>query len=165
MIGNTRVTNPLADSVADLFKTIQTTTGDFAGRTVKFIQNIPAQMKDRNVAVAVFLASNAAFFSLTHLFANWLDKRLEKQQLTNDQKTFKNLLLNGVVIGGSTTLFNYTLSKATNHPLNQYVLIGISLTAIAARVLLNSKCAPAAPVTETEKTPGKETPKSTPIKG
>lgn len=152
-----RITIPLADSVGDLFKSIQTTTGNFAGRTVKFLQNIPAHMHDRNVAIAVFLTANAAFFSIAHISANWLNKSLEKHVKTDEQKTFKYILLDWVVIGGSTALFNYSLAKAANYPLTHLAIAGCSIATIGARFFINrvDTSTEAIYVEKKAKTPGK----------
>lgn len=143
MNGIYSVTHPLTDVVSDFLSS--RAIGDFFGRTVKYLQDLPTHMQqDRNVAITVFLVANATFAAISNLVANWLDNRIEAhpKQLTDDQKTVKSILINGLVIGGSTFTFNVILSKLTQYPLSYGAMAAIAAAAVALRVIFTQASAP-----------------------
>lgn len=113
-------------------------TSEWLGHGVSLIQSIPLQMQNNTrIAYGVIAAANSLFFLVMSLALHHMDRRLENQNnpLNNDQRTFKAILLNGVVLGGFAGLFNVGLSKITRYPLAHSTIAAIAGTMIATRIL------------------------------
>jgi hypothetical protein len=141
MTGIYSVTPSLTDDVSDFFKKAFSAISEFSGRAYVWIQNLPREMQgNRNVAVAVFAVANLTFLTLTNLVVKRMDKKIESavhpQPLDTSQKIVKDILLNGVIVGGSVFTFNFILSKATQYPLSNVALTAITAAVVATRILL-----------------------------
>lgn len=131
-----RLVNPISHSLSALFKQGSRIAGELAGRVVNQIQLLPGQMQqDRRVAIAVFLVSNAVFFSLALVLAKNLDKQIEKhpEELSDDQQAAKHVLLSAAV-GGSVFVLNHLLAQATRTPLSHGLIGAMSTIAIIAQM-------------------------------
>lgn len=128
---------PLKDALPDLFKNTFRTIGEWAGRMVKLIQNLPQQMQNHpRTACAVFLTANAIFFTVSNLFANFLANRVQSSRNAEERKF--NLWLIAGMVGGATLTFNVMISKMTQYPLSHVVKGAITVFAIAIRLLINT---------------------------
>lgn len=106
---------------------------------VRVIQNISQHMhQNSNIAIAIILTVNGLTFINTYFIANYLDQRLEKNKnLNNNQRIFKNILLNEIMMGSFILASNLFITKMTHYPLSRFFLTGITLISITARVILN----------------------------
>ncbi|MFI0436156.1 MAG: hypothetical protein ACH350_10635 [Parachlamydiaceae bacterium] len=136
-----KVMNPLAESLPDFFKNSAQQVSHFFGRIVSTIKLIPVQMhQSRNVTMSVYAAANVTAFTAANLFANWIDKSFEQSanKLNDDQKPFKDAMLNIVVVGGSLLIANVIVSNMTHSPISKVALLALSMTGAGARYLLQS---------------------------
>jgi hypothetical protein len=128
---------PLKEALPDLFKNTFRTIGEWAGRVVKQIQNLPRQMQNHpTTAFAVFLTANAIFLTVSNLFANYLADRAQNSRNANERKF--NLLLIAGMMGGATLTFNVIISKMTQYPLSHVIKGAITAFAVAIRLLINT---------------------------
>ena len=142
MSGIHSVAYRLTESLSDTFKyAFRATIGDFYGRVIRGIDNLPQLMKNNpSVAFGVIVTTNTIFFTIVNRITNWLNKKLEdKYPLNLEQKTYKYILLDGILVGGSVLVFNILLSKASNYPLSKITLAAITTAAIAVRYFAGHK--------------------------
>lgn len=137
MSGIYTITYRLTETLSDAFKNKFHFIGDFFGRSIRALPNIPQLMKDNhNVAIAIIVTINTIAFSVINLIANCINSRIEKHPLplTFTDRIIKFFLLEGVLVGGSVFIFNYIFSKATNYPLSRTTIAVITAAAIALRI-------------------------------
>jgi hypothetical protein len=130
-------TSHLAEAFFYNFKNKFHFIGDFFGRSIRALPNIPQLMKDNhNAAIAIIVTINTIAFSVINLIANCINSRIEKHPLplTFTDRIIKFFLLEGVLVGGSVFIFNYIFSKATNYPLSRTTITVITAAAIALRI-------------------------------
>ncbi len=136
MSGMHSVAYRLTDSLSDTFKNaFRATIGDFYGRTVRGVQNLPQLLKNNpNVVLGVIVTTNIIFFTILNSITNWLNTKLEnKYHLNLEQKTQKYILFDGIIVGGLVLGFNILVSKASSYPLSKITLAAITTAAIALR--------------------------------
>lgn len=105
----------------------------------RMIGTIPSEMhKNQSAAVTVFAVSNLAIFILSSQFTNYCDRHIEHHPdpLSKEQKAIKPLVLNGIFAAAVFGL-NVGFSKIVGFPLSTLALTAISITAVAARIILN----------------------------
>ena len=139
MSGTNAITYLLTESISDTLKNRFRVIGDFCGRSINCLQNLPQRMNDTpNMPIAIIVTTNIVFFTAINAIANVLNTQIEKclKQPSFTNKIIKNILLDGVVVGGSALAFNYFLSKATNYPLSKLTLTFITVAVIAVRVFV-----------------------------
>lgn len=143
------VTRPLAYSFAGGFKTGMHSIGNLTGRIVRIIRNLPYHLQHNpNAAFAFFATANAILFTTIHLFASWLDRRIENPghafldhnqnpNLNTMERVVKHIFLDLILVGGSMFVLNVAISKATRQPLSEAALAIITTSAIALHIILN----------------------------
>jgi hypothetical protein len=148
MTGIYSLTHLSRETISDSLKNGFRTLGNWVGRALTLIQNVPHQMQaNPTVAIAVFAGSNVLFYKfVANPFANGLGRLIDERAIERypselpphiaaDYPSFKNLLLNGVIVGGSVLSFNLILSRLADYPLSKTALAAITTAAIAARYL------------------------------
>lgn len=113
------------------------------GYMVTKISLIPSHMQTNpHVAAGVIASSNLIFFFVIGAMISYMDKRLEKKDLKDDQRFIKNIFLNGIVLGGSVLGFNSFLSNTTQYPLAKSSVAALIVVTIACRTIIHklSKC-------------------------
>ncbi len=132
------ITYRLAEPLYNTFKNGFRVIGDFYGRSIKGLQNLPKQLNDKPlIPLAIIATTNIVFFTAINAIANLLNTQIEKSyQLSFSKKIIKNILLDGVVVGGCTLAINYFLSKAISYPLSKFALAAITIAVIAGRVFV-----------------------------
>lgn len=144
-----KLVSPIRDSITDLFTTGVDTCGQLAGRTVNYLQHLPTHMQqNQHVAVTIFALSNAVFFTLINVGANSLNNRIERyaEELSKDGELAKNIIVDGFLVGGAVTWFNYNLAKITqcafaDQRINAALLTVVTIAAVVARTFLIPKTA------------------------
>lgn len=86
----------------------------------------------------IMILANTLFFSIMHVFINYLDDRIENQstELTADEKIVKPILLN-FILGASIFNFNTTLSKMIQYPLSPLICATITIYSIGIHLIFN----------------------------
>lgn len=134
----------VADKLYGAFEQGFQKAGELGQRTIELLKNLPKHMQaNQNVALGVFLVANNFFFFGINAIANRLEKYFENpgQPLSMTKKIFKQIFLNGIVVGGATVGFNLLLAKLTQYSLSHFLIAAITATVVALRVMLGSKSA------------------------
>lgn len=113
-------------------------TKQWFGFTVDMISLIPSQMQTHpHFAIGIITTTNLLFFAVVSPLIAYMDKRLENQEkpLDDDQRFMKNILLNGVVLGGTAFAVNSYLSKMTQYRFSPQALASISMIMILCHMI------------------------------
>lgn len=130
-------TRSFTNSVSDIVKSGSHKVGDFAGRTVKMLQDSsPSIAQHSQVAMAVI--SNLFFFACAQFVVNKFRKPLESTASLN-KKSYSRIAINGLLVGGAVLTFNVLLSTVIPFPLDKISLIVPTIASIAMSILLNSR--------------------------
>lgn len=135
--------HPIFDKVDYSFNNQEEKVGQWAWHHIRFIEDM-SYFLQQNAKMTTFISINALFFFAIHFVVNDLDEKLIKVRppLTAEQRMIKRLLLDGMLLGGSTACVNFLFSKILNYPLNKTHLKMISFMAIVSHTFLNflGKC-------------------------
>lgn len=130
--------NSLIGTTSSRFHLSLNTTKQWLGHCIEMIRLIPQTLQNKpNMAIAALVAANALFILAMSPVLDHMDNRLEKKNLSGEQRTFKYILLNGAALGCFAFAFNAFISKRIRYPLTQSNLACIVATIIAIRIILN----------------------------
>jgi hypothetical protein len=132
--------------IIDVLKNGFLSASAYAIRAIKVVQSVPYQMQNNShTAVVVLSIANGIIFNLSNLLANYLDERVAKCRKKHDcrERRFNQILINGLVFGGTCLIFNIVVSKLLHYPLSKLTFIAIVAVLIGVRILLNCGCSSA----------------------
>src|SRR5690349_16545757 len=128
------VTHPSTYAVANFFRNGVQQGGQFAGRSIETIRNLPG------VAHTVFVVSHAIFLALSDFFANaadvYLNTHLKFQ--SKNRKLIQSFFVDGIAFGGSFALLSSIFSRSV---LNQTALLTLTIAAAIARIFFRNQTA------------------------
>lgn len=136
------ILDDLKKAIVSLAKVVVTKVGELSGHVVRWIQDLPNEMKGKlHVAVIVVAAANNVFLFGIHKIANRLESGLgcASKRLSLTKKAIKHVGINGLFVGGATYGMNILLSKATKYPVRQSILVAFALTSVALRYFTSTK--------------------------
>lgn len=135
-------------TVTDAVLSAYQKVADWTYRPIELMGTIPAYFKQNpNQASAAFITANAVCFFSVFWLAQILEERVESapRRLGTDERRFNQFLINGLVVGGSSLIFNLVLSKLFDYHLSIMKLIAIAIASIALKVIVNNLCCEYAP--------------------
>ncbi len=111
---------------------------EWGGYLVRELKNLPTVIHNHPfVEIGLIIAANALFFLAINEGLRRLNQWLENQEkpIKEDRKFAKQVVVNVILPGAAIVGFNALLSLAI--PISGWLVVGMAVAAIAARLLLN----------------------------